>query len=154
MKIYIPQTAEVRNRVIKEISGTEEFDYICNANEYRLLRELSEEEFNALDIHSEEHEIGNVLVYETGESFILDGLGYFRVDFKQINKNLTRRYYMSKLLEQEIEEKLDNEENVTREVKEDRLAEIVAEAIIKLPTIVAIIICFCVSVYYIFDYLK
>lgn len=85
MKIYIPQTAEVRNRVIEEISGTEEFDYICYTNEYRLLRELSEEEFSSLDIHSEAHEIGNVLVYETGESFILDGLGYFRVDFKQIN---------------------------------------------------------------------
>lgn len=85
MKIFTPQTAEVRNRVIKEISGTEEFDYICNANEYRLLRELSEEEFNSLDIHSEEHEIGNVLVYETGESFILDGLGYFRVKFVPIN---------------------------------------------------------------------
>jgi len=85
MKIYIPQTAEVRNRVINEISGTEEFDYICNSNEYRLLRELSEEEFDLLDIHSEEHEIGNVLVYKTGKSFILDGLGYFRVDFKPIN---------------------------------------------------------------------
>lgn len=85
MKIFTPQTAEVRNRVIKEISGTEEFDYICNANEYRLLRELSEEEFNSLDIHSEEHEIGNVLVYEIGESFILDGLGYFRVKFVPIN---------------------------------------------------------------------
>lgn len=85
MKIFTPQTAEVRNRVIKEISGIEEFDYICNANEYRLLRELSEEEFDSLDIHSEEHEIGNVLVYETGESFILDGLGYFRVKFVPIN---------------------------------------------------------------------
>lgn len=94
MKIYIPQTAEVRNRVINEISGTEEFDYICNSNEYRLLRELSEEEFDLLDIHSEEHEIGNVLVYKTGELFILDGLGYFRVDFKPINWNLCRKFIM------------------------------------------------------------
>lgn len=85
MKIYIPQTAEVRNRVIEEIRGTEEIDYICNANEYRLFRELSEEEFDTLSIHSAEHEIGNVLVYETGEAFVLDGLGYFRVDFKPIN---------------------------------------------------------------------
>ena len=85
MKIYIPKTAEVRNRVVEEVDRTEEFDYICNANEYKLLRELSEEEFNTLDIHSDEHEVGNVLVYETGESFMLDGLGYFRVDFKQIN---------------------------------------------------------------------
>lgn len=82
MKIYIPKTAEVRNRMIEEVSGTEEFDYICNKNEYVFLRELSEEEFNSLDIHSEEHEIGNVLVYKTCESFILDGLGYFRVDFE------------------------------------------------------------------------
>lgn len=85
MKIYIPKTAEVRNRVVEEVNGTEEFDYICNANEYKLLRELSEEEFDTLDIHSVEHEVGNVLVYETGESFMLDGFGYFRVDFKQIN---------------------------------------------------------------------
>lgn len=85
MKIYIPKTAEVRNRVVEEVDETEEFDYICNANEYKLLRELSEEEFDTLDIHSVEHEVGNVLVYETGESFMLDGFGYFRVDFKQIN---------------------------------------------------------------------
>ncbi len=85
MKIYIPKTAEVRNRVVEEVDGTEEVDYICNANEYKLLRELSEEEFDTLDIHSVEHEVGNVLVYETGESFMLDGFGYFRVDFKQIN---------------------------------------------------------------------
>lgn len=85
MKIYTPKNNEIRNRVVKEVGGTKEFDYMCNANEYELLRELSEEEFDLLDIHSEEHEIGNVLVYKTGELFILDGLGYFRVDFKPIN---------------------------------------------------------------------
>ena len=41
--------------------------------------------FNLLDIHSEEHEIGNILLYETGETFILDGLGYLRADFKYVN---------------------------------------------------------------------
>ena len=45
MKIYIPQTIEVRNRVTAEIGGTKEADYVCNANEYKLLREISEEEF-------------------------------------------------------------------------------------------------------------
>lgn len=85
MKIYIPQTIEVRNRVTEEIGGTKEADYVCNANEYKLLREISEEEFDSLDIHSEEHEIGNILLYETGEAFILDGLGYFRVVFKYVN---------------------------------------------------------------------
>lgn len=79
MKIYRPQTIEVRNRIAEEIF------YVCNANEYKLLKEISEEKFNSLDIHSEEHEIGNILLYETGETFILDGLGYLRVDFKYVN---------------------------------------------------------------------
>ena len=85
MKIYTPKNNELRKRIVEEISGKEEFDYICNQNEYTFLRELSEEEFNSLDIHSKEHEIGNVLIYETGETFVLDGLGYFRVEFKQKN---------------------------------------------------------------------
>ena len=81
----MPVNDDVRNRVAEEISGTVEFDYACNANEYKLLKELSEEEFNSLDIHSEEYEPGNVLVYETGEAFVLDGLGYFRIIFKPTN---------------------------------------------------------------------
>mgnify|MGYP000059088802 FL=1 len=85
LKIYRPQTIEVRNRIAEEIRGTEEIFYVCNANEYKLLKEISEEKFNSLDIHSEEHEIGNILLYETGETFILDGLGYLRVDFKYVN---------------------------------------------------------------------
>lgn len=85
MKIYRPQTIEVRNCIAEEIRGTEEIFYVCNANEYKLLKEISEEKFNSLDIHSEEHEIGNILLYETGETFILDGLGYLRADFKYVN---------------------------------------------------------------------
>lgn len=37
MKIYRPQTIEVRNRIAEEIRGTEEIIYVCNANEYKLL---------------------------------------------------------------------------------------------------------------------
>lgn len=87
MKIYMPINDEVRNRVAEEVSGEEEFDYICNKNEYKFLRELSEEEFNSLDIRSKEHEIGNVLIYEAGEygageTYILDGTGYFKIKFE------------------------------------------------------------------------
>lgn len=85
MKIYTPKNNEIRNRVVKEVGGTKEFDYMCNANEYELLRELSEEEFNSLNIHSSEHEIGNILIYESGEAYILDGLGYFRIKFELLN---------------------------------------------------------------------
>ena len=82
MKIYIPKNNKIRSRIVEEVNGKEEFDYICNKNEYTLLRELSEEEFNSLDVHSEEHEPGNVLLYTADKSYILDGLGYFRVNFQ------------------------------------------------------------------------
>lgn len=82
MKIYIPQSDEIRERVVREISGEEEFDYTCNKNEYLFLREISEEEFNSLDIHSSEHEVGNVLTYDNNETYILDGLGYFKINFE------------------------------------------------------------------------
>lgn len=86
MKIYIPKNNEIRNRVVREISGTEEFNYTCNKNEYKFFRELSEEEFNSLSIHSKEHESGNVLFFKNGEIYILDGLGYFRVKFESVNE--------------------------------------------------------------------
>ena len=85
MKIYAPNNNEIRNRVAAEISGTTEFDYTCNSNEYHLLKEMKEEEFNTLDINSEEHETGNVLVYGTDETYILDELGYFRIKFEPID---------------------------------------------------------------------
>lgn len=85
MKIYVPQNNEIRERVAKEISGHEDFDYTCNQNEYEFLKEISEEEYLSLGVNSKEHMIGNVLVYENNEIFILDGLGYFRVAFKPTN---------------------------------------------------------------------
>lgn len=82
MKVYVPRNDEIRNRITEEISGREESDYTCNKNEYMFLRELSDKEFDSLDIHSKEHEVGNVLVYESGDICILDGLGYFRIRFE------------------------------------------------------------------------
>lgn len=84
IKIFVPQNSEIRNRIVKEVSGTEEFDYICNKNEYTFFRTLSEEEFDSLDIHSKEHMTGNVLVYESGAVYVLDGIGYFKVKFEPI----------------------------------------------------------------------
>lgn len=85
MKIYVPKNDEIRERVVKEISGHEEFDYICNQNEYEFLKEISEEEYYSLGVDSKERMVGNVLVDENNEVFILDGFGYFRVAFEPTN---------------------------------------------------------------------
>ena len=81
MQIYVPRNNDSRNRILNEISENEEFEYTCNKNEYQFWKEISEEEYDSLDIHSKEHEVGNVLVYSNGECFILDGLGFFRIKF-------------------------------------------------------------------------
>lgn len=86
VKIYIPKNDEIKNLIVKEVSGKEEFNYICNKNEYDFLREISQEEFDSLGVQSKEHEIGNVLVYETGATYILDGLGYFKINFEELEK--------------------------------------------------------------------
>ena len=85
IKIYVPRNDEIRARITNEISGTEELDYTCAGDEYKFLKELSEDEFNALDIHSKEHETGNILVYQTGEVCILDGLGYLKIKFEPVD---------------------------------------------------------------------
>lgn len=84
MQIYLPQNNDIRERVMREISGDEEFNFTCNKNEYQFWKEMSEEEYDSLDIHSKEHEVGNVLIYDNGECFILDGLGFFRINFEFI----------------------------------------------------------------------
>ena len=81
MQIYVPKNNDIRERVANEIKGKEEFDYTCNINEYQFFEEISEEEFDSLGIYSKEHEIGNVLIYANNEAYILDGLGFFRVNF-------------------------------------------------------------------------
>ena len=85
MRIYVPKNDEIRERVVKEINGHEEFNYTCNQNEYEFLKDIPEEEYLSLGIDSKEHMVGNVLVYENNEVFILDGLGYFRIIFIPIN---------------------------------------------------------------------
>lgn len=81
MKIYIPKNDEIRERIANEVSFSEEY-YTCNRNEYQFLKELSEKEYIHLPINTEEHKVGNVLIFDNGEICILDGLGYFKVDFK------------------------------------------------------------------------
>lgn len=84
MKIYIPKNKDIKENIIEQISisNEKECDYIGCSSDYWFYKELTQEEFDALPIHSKEHEAGNVLVYENGQVFILDGFGYFRIKFE------------------------------------------------------------------------
>lgn len=58
----------LKKNIIKKISisNEKECDYIGCNSDYQFYKELTQEEFDALPIHSKEHEAGNVLVYENG----------------------------------------------------------------------------------------
>jgi hypothetical protein len=85
MKIFIPKNKQIKEHIEDAICNTisqeKECDYIGNKSDYKLYREMPQEEFDKLGIETTEHAIGNVLVYEDGQTFILDGFGYFRIKF-------------------------------------------------------------------------
>jgi hypothetical protein len=86
MKIYIPKNKDIKENIIEQIciciSNEKEGDYIGCHSDYQFYKELTQQEYDTLPIHSKEHEAGNVLVYEDGQIFILDGFGYFRIKFE------------------------------------------------------------------------
>ena len=82
MKIFIPKNEQIKERILNEVEKSRGNDYLYKKVDYQFYRELSTEKFDAVDIHSKEHMTGNVLIYDDGETFILDGMGYCRVKFK------------------------------------------------------------------------
>lgn len=83
MQIYVPKNNNIRERIVSEISTNDGLDFTCSKKEYKFWKEISEEEYDSLDIHSKEHEAGNVIIYNNGECFILDGLGIYRINFEK-----------------------------------------------------------------------
>ena len=86
IKIYVPKNDVIRERIVNEICGTDEIDYVCRQDEYEFWKQLSQEEYGSLDVHSNEHKAGNVLVYEDNTAYVLDGIGYLRVKFEREEK--------------------------------------------------------------------
>ena len=95
IKIYIPKTDEIREKILEKVEGTEEKDSFFNKNNFHFWKELSKEEFDSLSIHSKEHTPGNVLIFENNETWILDGLGYCKIQFVSL-KPSTRVYICEK----------------------------------------------------------
>lgn len=64
MKIYVPATEEVKNDIIMDIE--EDFFLVYNEHDFTFWKEISEE-FNSLKTCSEEHSMGNLLIFDGGE---------------------------------------------------------------------------------------
>ena len=84
MEIFIPKNEQIKEYIENAIcvARTLECDYIGNKCDYKLYKKMTQEEFDTLGIETTEHSIGNILVYEDGQTFILDGFGYFRIKFE------------------------------------------------------------------------
>lgn len=89
MKIYVPKTAEIRKKVVSDCDdknfdgeeNTKDELYTCESNEFIYFKSISTKEFDNLPICSTEHEMGNIILCNDGETFLLDGYGYCRVIF-------------------------------------------------------------------------
>lgn len=81
MKIYVPNTEEIKNNILLDIENNKFLIY--SEHDFTFWKEIPEDEFNTLNICSEEHSVGNLLVFDDNTTFILDGIGYCRVNLQK-----------------------------------------------------------------------
>lgn len=81
MKIYVPNTEEIKNKIKNDIKNDNFLIY--SEHDFTFWKEISEYEFNTLEICSLEHMMCNLLIFDDQTTFILDGIGYVRVNLQK-----------------------------------------------------------------------
>lgn len=82
MKIYIPKSEEIREKIV-ELVNTELSDTLStfDGKDFIFIREITTKEFASMPISSFEHKEGNIIITDNEETYMLDGFGYCRVLF-------------------------------------------------------------------------
>jgi len=89
IKIYIPNTGMVE-KICTTLNRPTPMGkaYVYPMTDYNFLKEISEEEFEQLDLSSEERRTGNIIVCEDGKCYALKGEEFIAAyNLKMVNEN-------------------------------------------------------------------